>query len=177
MKYLSLVSVIIISILMVTACQPQESSQPVETPSNGMAMTGEYEGDEFIIATGNEDEIFMEMAEAFNRMDAEALWENSADTVIMRNVEGAEIPLTQADMAGFFSSADSLSWDIDAIIPVKTTGSDVVRILVDSREVFYMKDGNVMKKHLFEEFTFENGKMVKVRQWDAAMADDGTGSM
>ena len=177
MKYLSLVSGIIVSVLMVAACQPQESSQPVETPSNGMIMSGEYEGDEFTIATGNEDEIFMDMAEAFNRMDAEALWAYSADTVMMRNIEGVEIPLTQADMAGFFSSADSLSWDIDAVIPVKTTGSDVVRILVDSREVVYMKDGNVMKKHLFEEFTFKDGKMVKVRQWDAAMADSGAGSM
>jgi uncharacterized lipoprotein YehR (DUF1307 family) len=177
MKYLSLVGGIILSILMVAACQPQESSQPVENPSNGMAISGEYEGNEFTIATGNEDEVFMDMAEAFNRMDAEALWQNSADTVMMRNIEGVEIPLTESDMAGFFSSADSLSWDIDAVIPVKTTGSDVVRILVDSREVVYMKDGNVMKKHLFEEFTFKNGKMVKVRQWDAAMADGGAGSM
>ncbi len=176
MKYLSVLTGIIVSILMVAACQQQESSQPIETPSNGMAMTEEYGGDEFTIATSNEDEIFMEMAEAFNRMDAEALWSYSTDTVMMRNIEGMEIPLTQADMAGFFSSADSLNWDIDAVIPVKVTGSDQVRVLVDSREVIYMKDGNVIKKHLFEEFTFEDGKMVKVRQWDAAMADDA-GSM
>lgn len=177
MKYLSILSGVLASVLLVTACQPQNNSQSVETPSNGMVMSGEFEGDEFIIAMGNEDEIFMEMAEAFNQMDAKAIWSYSADTVMMRNVEGVEMALTQADMAGFFSSVDSLSWDIESVIPVKITGSNQVRVLVDSREVIYFNDGNVMKKHLFEEFTFEDGQMVQVRQWDAAMAEDGAGSM
>ena len=173
MKYLSILSGILASVLLLTACQPQNSNnnQSVERSSNGIITTGEYEGNEFTIATGNEDEIFMDMAEAFNRMDAKALWSYSADTVMMRSVEGVEVALTQADMAGFFASADSLSWNIDAAIPVKITGSNQVRIFVDSREVVYRKDGSVMKKHLFEEFTFEDEKMIRVRQWDAAMPD------
>lgn len=164
---------IILVLAVMVGCQSAETDQ--EVPSNGMVMTGDYSGSAFTIATTYEDEIFMDMVEAFNNMDAEALWESAADTVMFHQSNGTVGPLTQADMAAFFSSADSLSWEIDAVIPVKAAGSNRVNILVDSREVVYMNDGSVMRRKLFERFIFEEGTLVGVRQWEAAMPASGQG--
>jgi len=152
------------------ACQPVQNEQvPV---SNGMVLTGDMEGKAFTIAPGNEDEIFMDMVEAFNQMDAEALWANSADTIIFHQSDGTSGPLTQADMAGLFSTIDSLSWDIHAVVPIKIVGDNRVNVLSDGIEKMYMKDGSEVKKRLFEQFVFEDGMLVEVRQWDAALVED-----
>lgn len=171
MKNLSVITGIVVSVLVIASCQPENSSRQ-EVPSNGKVLTGELSGNEFTIATGNEDEIFMEMIESFNRMDAEALWSNSAETVTMHSADGTVNQLTQDAMAGFFSTLDSLSWEMDAIIPVKVVGSNQVKIMADGREILYMKDGTVRNFKLFEEFIFENGQLVEVRQWTANMAED-----
>ena len=158
---------IILALAVMVGCQPSESDQ--EVPSNGMVMTGDYSGSAFTIATTYEDEIFMDMVEAYNNMDAEELWASSADTIEFHGSDGSVGPLTQADMEAFFSSVDSLSWEMDAVIPVKAVGSNRVNILVDSREVVYMNDGSVQRRKLFERFIFEEGTLVGVRQWEAAM--------
>jgi len=158
---------ILVCLLVMAGCQSSGDEQ--EVPSNGMVMTGEYSGSAFAIATTYEDEIFMDMVEAFNNMDAEALWKSAADTVMFHQADGTVGPLTQEDMAGFFSSVDSLSWEMDAVIPVKAVGSNRVNILADGREILYMKDGTVQRMKLFERFIFEEGTLVGVRQWKAEM--------
>lgn len=158
---------LLIALAMMVGCGSAETDQVV--PSNGMVMTGDYSGSAFTIATTYEDEIFMDMVEAFNNRDAEALWASAADTVTFHQSDGTVGPLTQEDMAAFFSSVDSLSWEMDAVIPVKAVGSNRVNILADSREVVYMNDGSVLRRKLFERFIFEEGTLVGVRQWEAAM--------
>lgn len=170
--YLGRIALIVLLAVMF-GCRPVESEQ--EIPSNGMAMTGDYSGSTFTIATTYEDEIFMDMVEAFNNRDAEALWESAADTVMYHQSDGTVGPLTQADMAAFFSSVDSLSWEINAVIPVKAVGGNHVNILADSREVVYMNDGSVLRRKLFERFIFEEGTLVGVRQWEAAMPTGSRG--
>lgn len=158
---------LLVALAMLVGCQSADTVQ--EVPSNGMVMTGDYSGSAFTIATTYEDEIFMDMVEAFNNRDAEALWASAADTVMFHQSDGTVGPLTQADMAAFFSSVDSLSWEMNAVIPVKAVGSNRVNVLVDSREVAYMNDGSVVRRKLFERFIFEEGTLVSVRQWEAAM--------
>jgi hypothetical protein len=170
MKKLLGLTGIIVCVFLIAACQPQDNQQ--EAPANGMVLTGGLSGNAFTIATGNEDEIMMDLIEAFNRMDAEALWASSADTISFHRSDGTVGPLTQADMAGFFSTVDSLSWDVDAVIPVQAQGSNRVSVLVDSRETLYMKDGTVDRMKLFERFIFEDGLLVGVRQWKAAMSPE-----
>ncbi|MEJ2005764.1 MAG: hypothetical protein P8X57_12565, partial [Cyclobacteriaceae bacterium] len=62
----------------IASCQPQQSEtaeapapepEPVDV-TNGMILTGDLEGSEFSIATGDEMEKILEMQEAFNRLDA-----------------------------------------------------------------------------------------------------------
>lgn len=172
MGYLCKTGITIICAAFIAACQPMNNDQAAV--SNGMVLTGDMGGQAFSIATGNEDELFMDMVEAFNNMDVEALWINSADTISFHGVDGSVGPLTKADMAGFFSTVDSLKWEIDAVIPVKVTGSNRVSILADGKERAYMKDGTVTNRKLFERFIFENGKLIGVRQWEAAMPADNS---
>lgn len=162
---------IVVCLFLIAACQPKDNQQ--EAPANGMVLSGDLSGSAFTIATGNEDETMMDMIEAFNRMDADALWASAADTVSFHMSDGTVGPLTKADMAGFFSTVDSLSWDVDAIIPVKAEGSNRVNIIVDGREILYMKDGTVERMKLLERFIFEDGLLVGVRQWKAEMPASG----
>lgn len=175
MKNLSAITVVLVSVLLMGACQLQNSSQQ-EIPTSGKIMSGELSGSEFAIATGNELDNFMKIVEAFNRMDAEGIWAFSADTVSMRGADGTQGHLTQADFEGLFSTIDSLSWDIDSVVPLQVTGTSTVKIMADTREVFHMKDGSVMRTRLFEEFTFEDGILTGVRQWTADLPES-TGSM
>lgn len=171
---------IILSLLVITACQPEAEQQKgnaqdtmqKEIASGGNVFEGEYKGQPFTIATGNEYELFMEVQKAFNNMDAEAIWQHSADTVAYRTSSGDMVPLTQNYMAEFFNSADSLSWDMLSVIPVHVENSDQVFILVDSREVVYNKNGTVNRSKLFERFEFKNDKIVAVYQWVANQESD-----
>lgn len=168
MKHLSGLTGIITCVILVAACQPQQQqTPPTPPPANGKIFTGELSGNAFAIATGDEYQDFMDMVDAFNRMDAQALWAHSADTVSFRRADGKEGPLTQADMAGMFATADSLDWSMNAVIPVQVTGTKIVKIIADSRETIYSKDGNVSRTLLLEEFTFDKGTMVAIRQWTA----------
>lgn len=168
MSRMTIVIGIVSFAIFATACQPTEESQP-EKATSGMILSGDHNGKAFAMATGNEPEIFMEMVDAFNNRDAEMLWTHAADTITMHAADGMVRPMTQADMAGFFSAADSLSWEIDEVIPVQVEGTNRVKILSDGREIVYMKNGTVTKKKLFEEFTFEDEQLVSVRQWTAQM--------
>lgn len=173
MRKLSELIGIIVCVFLVVACQPKDNQQ--KAPANGMVLSGDLSGSAFTIATGNEDETMMDMIDAFNRMDAEALWASAADTISFHGSDGTVGPLTKADMAGLFSTVDSLSWDVDAVIPVKAEGSSRVNVIVDGREILYMKDGTVQRMKLLERFIFEDGLLVGVRQWKADLpAGDGS---
>ena len=164
---------LMVCLAVLVGCQSGDDNQ--EVPSNGMVMSGEYSGSAFTIATTYEDEIFMDMVAAFNNMDAEALWASAADSVMFYQSDGTVGPLTQEDMAGFFSTVDSLSWELDAVIPVKAVGSNRVNIFADGREILYMKTGSVQRMKLFERFIFEEGTLVSIHQWKAEMPASGQG--
>ncbi|MDZ7714784.1 MAG: hypothetical protein U5J95_01090 [Balneolaceae bacterium] len=156
--------------VMLLGCQPKDTT----VTSNGKVLLGEQAGSEFVIAAGDEDEKMMETIEAFNNMDMDGLWEHMADTVTFHMADGFEGPFTKEMMAGFMAEADSVQWEVMSIIPVQAKGSNSVRVLLDSHEKIYMKDGSVVDKKLFEEFIFEEGTVVKIRQWDAATAMEGS---
>lgn len=175
MRQLSIITGILACALFLTACQPtqnEDARDPQEPLTNGRIMSGELSGSEYAIASGDEYDLFMQMVEDFNRMDAEALWVPAADTVSFRTADGNVGPLTQADMAGMFTTMDSVSWKMNSVIPVQVAGTNIVKIIADSKEVFYSKDGSVNRVKLMEEFTFDNGTMVKVRQWSAQWPKD-----
>lgn len=153
-------------LVMLFGCQPKDAA----VPSNGKVLLGEQAGSEFVIATGDEDEKMMDTIEAFNNMEIDALWEHMADTVTFHMADGYKGPFTKEMMAGLLAQADSIQWEVMSVIPVQAKGSNHVRVLLDSHEKIYMKDGSVVDKKLFEEFIFEDGTVVKVRQWDAATA-------
>ncbi|MDZ7807488.1 MAG: hypothetical protein U5K71_10275 [Gracilimonas sp.] len=171
MRYLTTISGVLVCILALVACQPQQSNEPRETVTGGMIMSGELSGSEFAIATGSEMDTFMTIVERFNQMDAAGIWEFSADTVSMIMIDGSTQLITQAAFEGMFSAIDSLSWEMDAVVPLKVVGTDLVKVMVDSREVMYMKDGSVSRVRLFEEFTFDSGILTNVRQWSADMPE------
>ena len=143
-----------------------------EVTSGGVILSGEHSGNEFTIAIGDELDIFMQMVDAFNQKDVAAIWEFSADSVSILGAEGNLNYVTQADFEGMFSAIDTLSWEVDAAIPVQVTETDIVKILADTREVVNYKDATVSRVRLMEEFTFENGQLTGVRQWTAALPED-----
>lgn len=165
-KKFNFAAAVLVIALLAVSCQPAPEQTAV--PSNGMVFSGEMEGSAFEIANGDIDETMMELIEAFNRMDAEALWAHSADTITFHGSDGSVGPMTQADMAGFMAGMDSLSWDPTAIIPVRATGSSRVQVLVEGYESMYPKEGPARRIKLFERFSFEDGLLVEVRQWAAA---------
>ncbi|MDX1587060.1 MAG: hypothetical protein R3222_09955 [Balneolaceae bacterium] len=153
--------------VLVVACQPQDGQQ--DQASNGMVLTGDRMGSEFVIATGDHDEIVMDMVGAYNRMNADSVWHHAADTISFHSVDGYEGPMTKSDMQQFFTSVDSVVWKVYAVIPVKLVDGDRVNVLADGSETVYRKDGTVQRMKLFERFIFEGNTLVGVRQWKAEM--------
>jgi hypothetical protein len=139
--------------------------------SNGMVFTGDLKGNAFTIATGDAYDIFLNVVDAYNQRDASAIWLHSADTVAYHPSSGGVVPMTKDHMAGFFSTVDSLKWEMNAVIPVQVVGSNRVNILVDSKQTLYKKDGTVREFKVFERFVFENRKIVAVHQWKAKVAE------
>lgn len=173
MGYFKKLTGILLCVLTVIGCQPQQSAEePQEPVSGGMIMNGELSGSEFAIATGTEMDTFMTIAERFNEMDAAGIWEFSADTVSMIMTDGSTQMLTQAAFEGMFATLDSVSWEMDAVIPLQVVGTDLVKIMIDSHEIMYMKDGSVSNIRLFEEFTFDDGILTNVRQWSAEVPEE-----
>jgi len=159
-------------VCLLAACQPQQQpADPQEPETGGMIMNGELSGSEFAIATGDEMETFMTLVERFNDMDAAGIWEFSADTVSMIMIDGSTQMLTQAAFEGMFAGLDSVTWEMDAVVPLRVVGTNLVKVMVDSREIMYMKDGTVSRVRLFEEFTFDNEMLTSVRQWSAEMPE------
>jgi uncharacterized ubiquitin-like protein YukD len=171
MNISKLISVILVFTFTLLGCQQQQTDQN-EVTSGGVILSGELSGNEFAIATGDELDNFMQIVEAYNQKDAAGVWEFSADSVSILGVEGNLNYVTQADFEGMFSAIDTLSWDIDAAIPVRVTGTDIVKILADTREVMNYKDGTTTSVRLMEEFTFENGMLTGVRQWSADLPEE-----
>jgi len=171
MNISKIIAVILVFTFTVLGCQQQQTNQN-EVTSGGVILSGEHSGNEFTIATGDELDIFMQMVDAFNQKDAAAIWEFSADSVSILGVEGNLNYVTQADFEGMFSSIDSLSWEVDAAIPVQVTDTEIVKILADTREMMNYNDGTTTRVRLMEEFTFENGQLTGVRQWSAALPED-----
>jgi hypothetical protein len=178
MKNLKLSAGILICMLALVACQPQQPAESQQTTvqqepaTGGMIINGELSGSEFAIATGSEMDTFMTIVERFNQMDAAGIWEFSADTVSMIMIDGSTQLLTQAAFEGMFAGLDSVTWEMDAVIPLRVVGTDLVKVLVDSREMMYMKDGSVSRVRLFEEFTFDSGILTNVRQWSAELPEE-----
>ena len=157
------------SMVMLLGCQPADT----KLTSNGKVLSGEQAGSEFVIAEGDEDEKMVETIDAFNNMDVDGLWKHIADTVTFHGADGSIAPLTKEMMAGLMAGADSVDWDVKWLVPVQVKGSNQVRVLLDSHEKMYMKDGSVVDHKLFEEFVFEEGQVVMIRQWDAAASMEG----
>lgn len=172
MKYLTTLLGTLGLIFSVAACGQQAAEQAKPTAvTGGMIVEGDFSGSEFTIAEGIEMDTFMEMVEAFNNMDAAGIFAHSADAVTMLSDDGSTVQITQSAFEGLFSTLDSLSWDVHSAVPLQIEGTDVVKVMADTHEVMYAKDGTTMEKRLFEEFTFENGILVSVRQWSAEMPE------
>lgn len=162
---------VITMIFVIAACQPTQNmdSSPVTA---GAVMNEEGEAEwKLMMATGEEGDIMLNMIEAFNNMDAEAVFANSADTVMMYAADGMTVPMTSEAMSGWFATMDSVKWDITAIIPVTREESDRVSVIVDGMQTDYYSDGTVDSYKLMERFVFENGKMTTVYQYTAMMPE------
>lgn len=147
--------------------------QPVQAQETaGKVMVGEFKGNGFSMATGNEGDLMMEIIEAFNDMNAAKLWEHSADTVNFLGADGVPVPLTEDAMAGLFATMDSVKWEVMAVIPVQVVGSEYVNIFVDGYETLYPKGGDMEKKRLMERFLFKDEKLLAIYQWTGALREE-----
>ncbi len=158
-----------ICIVLTAACQPKQEQAPATA---GKVLMGDYAGKAFTIATGNATQTMQDLIDNFNAMDAEALWTQSADTVLMYMAEGPVVPLTQEAMAEMFATVDSLNWQVGAYVPVKIEGSEYVHVLAQGTEHSYFKDGTEQHRKLFERFVFRNDTLLEVHQWTAALPEE-----
>ncbi|MEJ2005765.1 MAG: hypothetical protein P8X57_12570 [Cyclobacteriaceae bacterium] len=145
---------------------PQPETEPVAV-SNGIIFSGDMEGSEFVMASGDEMDHFVTRIEDFNNMDVEAVWTHSADTIAMYRPDGTVIPLTKEGLGEMFAATDSIEWGVEYAVPVEVEGTNTVKILVDGYETLYFKDGTVASGKLYEVFTFEDGKITEIEQWSA----------
>jgi hypothetical protein len=143
-----------------------------ETNLGGSILTGEMAGKEMSIAKGSEVEYFMSIVESFNNMDTDGIWKYSNDTIAMVTADGSKMNITQSDFEGLFSTIDSLTWQVDAVLPYLVEDTNEVRVLADTREYMKMKDGSIRHVDLMEEFTFKDGKLANVRQWERAIKNN-----
>lgn len=158
-------------LLLLVICIIFSSCQLFQEPSNGKIFTALGQDDAFAIATSNEDEIVVDILEAYNKMDAKAIWEHAQDSVLFQYYNGAMDTLTMADMNNYFASVDSVQWMFSAIIPIKIIGGKRVSVLTDGTSTIYHKDGTQERFKLFERFIFKDKKLVGVTQWRADVVD------
>lgn len=169
MGFIKRITLLGICVALTAACQPKQKRAPVTA---GKVLTGEYAGKAFTLATGNATQVMQDLIDDFNAMDAEGLWQHSADTVMMYMPEGPTVPLTQEAMAQMFATVDSLNWQVEGYVPVQIEGSDYVHVLVQGTEHSYLKDGTEQHRKLFERFVFKNDTLLEVHQWTAALPSD-----
>ncbi|MCX2745521.1 hypothetical protein OO013_16695 [Mangrovivirga sp. M17] len=182
MKNITTIFGMAIFVILIASCQSKEDQSEdnqsemevdsIQIQTGGMILGGKYGGKEFAIARGNEIDIMMDIIKSYNEMDAEKIWKYSADSVAVLSFDGTKTKLTKEDMTGYFSSLDSVTWVVDAMVPVEIVNEDVVKIIVLTREKAYMKNGDVMKIRLVEEFTFIDEVMAEVRQWTADLNEE-----
>ena len=159
-----------ITLAMTAGCQSNPDTEP-KNITGGEIFTGELKGSEFSIGTGNEMRIILDNVEHWNRLDAEALKTNRADIVTIQRPDGTIMKSTIEGTARYFSTLDSLTWIVDSAIPLQVSDTNIVKVLLDTRGIYYMKNGSVRRNRLFEEFTFENEILVSIRQWTAGWPD------
>jgi hypothetical protein len=154
-------------LLLLVACTLLSSCHLFQEPSNGKIFTALGQDDAFAIATGNEDEIVIDILEAYNKMDAEAIWKHAQDSVYFQYYTGETDTLTLAGMNRYFASVDSVQWMVGAVIPIKIIGGERVSVLTDGTSTIFHKDGTKERFKLFERFIFQDEKLVGVTQWRA----------
>lgn len=154
-------------ILLLLTTSVLSSCHLFQEPSNGKIFTALGQDDAFAIATSNEDEIVIDILEAYNKMDAEAIWEHAQDSVYFQYYTGETDTLSQADMNNYFASVDSVQWMVGAVIPIKIIGGKRVSVLTDGTSTIFHKDGTQERFKLFERFIFQDKKLVGVSQWRA----------
>lgn len=164
-------SILLTGMLFVTACQPS-SNMETQPAVAGTVMNNGEPGSGLMMATSGEDEIMMDIIDAFNNLDVDGVFAHSADSVRMNVADGTTMQMTKEAMSGWFASMDSVKWEVWAIIPVKTVEGNSVSVIVDGMQTDYYKDGTVDSYSLMERFVFTDGKLNRVHQYTAAIQED-----
>jgi len=125
-----------------------------------------------MMATSGEDEMMMDIIDAFNNMDVDGVFAHSADTVRMSSADGTTMQMTKEAMSGWFASMDSVKWDVAAVIPVQREEGNNVSVIVDGMQTDYYKDGTVDSYRLMERFVFTDGVMNRVYQYTAVIPEE-----
>lgn len=166
-------AVLLICMISITACQQSSnsSSEPQQVMAGAVMQDGEPQWS-FMMATSGEDEMMMDIIDAFNNLDVDGVFAHSADTVRMSSADGTTMQMTKEDMSGWFATMDSVSWDVMAVIPVQREEGNSVSVIVDGMQTDYYKDGTVNSYRLMERFVFTDGKMNRVYQYTAVIPED-----
>ena len=166
-------AVLLMFMISVTACQ----QSPDSSPENQQVMAGAVMQDgepqwSLMMATSGEDEMMMDIIDAFNNMDVDGVFAHSADAVRMSSADGTTMQMTKEAMSGWFASMDSVKWDVAAVIPVQREEGNNVSVIVDGMQTDYYKDGTVDSYRLMERFVFTDGVMNRVYQYTAVIPEE-----
>jgi hypothetical protein len=145
------------------------SNQVVEKEVNKKGGEWVSSGTKFLIGSDEQVEIVKSLLSNYAAMNAEAVFENTRDTVrfFSYNLE-KPVMMTVKEQKDMFSLYDSIISEPVYFLPYEQEG---VRSFVEvtSVETKYKKDGTVEKDLFLEKFVFgKDGKIHTVRQWRAA---------
>jgi hypothetical protein len=145
------------------------SNQVVEKEVNKRGGEWVSSGTKFLMGSDEQVEIVKSLLSNYAAMNAEAVFENTRDTVrfFSYNLE-KPVMMTVKEQKDMFSLYDSIISKPVYFLPYEQEG---VRSFVEvtSVETKYKKDGTVEKDLFLEKFVFgKDGKIHTVRQWRAA---------
>jgi hypothetical protein len=159
------VIVLLVIFISISSC----SNQVVEKEVNKKGGEWVSSGTKFLIGSDEQVEIVKSLLSNYAAMNAEAVFENTRDTVsfFSYNLE-KPVMMTVKEQKDMFSLYDSIISEPVYFLPYEQEG---VRSFVEvtSVETKYKKDGTVEKDLFLEKFVFgKDGKIHTVRQWRAA---------
>ena len=124
-------------------------------------------GRPFVFSSRNETKIIEDFVASYNKMDVDEMKNAFADEFILNDYEGQKMKYKKSELDNFFKPFKSVSWKLNAIIPIKIANTDAASgVIVRGTESRVFKNGRTWNKELMEVFYFNlEGKISSIEQF------------
>ena len=147
----------------------------IDSANFGKSYGGKFFGKEknqntgrpFVFSSRNETKIIEDFVASYNKMNIDEMKNAFADEFILNDYEGQKVKYKKSELDNFFKPFKSVSWKLNAIIPIKIANTDAASgVIVRGTESRVFKNGRKWNKELMEVFYFNlEGEISSIEQF------------